>query len=201
MTAHDGAAVVCDAVDRSAPARRGTRRALEGRQPSHAEFDPKVWLGSRVDATFYRCAELRYRKIDPERLAKRRLGDSGDTARALSEFYADRTVEFFGAFAVDARNRVIGHCIIGQGGDASTPVAAPELARFLVLAGAVGFVVFHNHPTGDPRPSPEDVALTRRVYELGKNIGIKLLDHVILADDKHTSLLDIMGHLFKDGAP
>jgi len=55
-------------------------------------------------------------------------------------------------------------------------------------------VLFHNHPSGDPTPSPDDVALTTRMVRAGSVMGIDVVDHLILADDRYVSLLEA-GHL------
>jgi DNA repair protein RadC len=54
--------------------------------------------------------------------------------------------------------------------------------REAARAGAAALVLFHNHPSGDPRPSPDDVALTRRLVVVGELMGISVLDHIVLAD-------------------
>jgi len=59
--------------------------------------------------------------------------------------------------------------------------------REAVLGGANSIVVFHNHPSGDPRPSAEDIDLTRRLVSAGVLMGIDLVDHVILGDVKYCS--------------
>ncbi len=64
--------------------------------------------------------------------------------------------------------------------------ADPALAT--LLTGCAALIVAHNHPSGDPTPSPEDIATTRRLVEVGRLVGIELLDHIILGDGRFVSL-------------
>jgi len=114
------------------------------------------------------------------------------TARAVAEFllprYGVHPVEQFGVVLLDTRQRLIKVQVISVGSiDAS--VAHPrEVFREATMAGASMVIAFHNHPSGDPSPSGEDVALTGRLRQAGEILGITLLDHVILADTTFCSL-------------
>jgi DNA repair protein RadC len=114
------------------------------------------------------------------------------TARAVADFllprYGVHPVEQFGVVLLDTRQRLIKVQVISVGSlDAS--VAHPrEVFREATMAGASMVIAFHNHPSGDPSPSAEDVALTGRLRRAGDVLGITLLDHVILADTTFCSL-------------
>jgi DNA repair protein RadC len=96
-------------------------------------------------------------------------------AELLLPLYGNRSVEQFGVVLLDTKHRVMRTTIVSVGTlDAS--------------AGAAAIVLFHNHPSGDPDPSPEDVALTRRLIAAGILMGIDVIDHVILADVRYCSL-------------
>ena len=69
----------------------------------------------------------------------------------------------------------------------STVVEPRDVYRPAVAAGAAAIVAFHNHPSGDPTPSPEDVDLTRRLAAAGVLIGVDLVDHLILGDRRYWS--------------
>jgi len=75
-------------------------------------------------------------------------------------------------------------------GTLNASFAAPrEVFRTAILGSAASIVVAHNHPSGDPSPSPEDLAITNRLIEAGKILGIELLDHVVVAaDERYVSL-------------
>jgi DNA repair protein RadC len=65
-----------------------------------------------------------------------------------------------------------------------------EVFREATAAAAASIVLFHNHPSGDPTPSPDDVALTMRMISAGDIMGIDVVDHLILADQRYFSLLE-----------
>jgi DNA repair protein RadC len=76
-------------------------------------------------------------------------------------------------------------------GSLDTSIAHPrEIYREAALASAASVVVFHNHPSGDPRPSHDDVLLTRRLKEAGAVMGIDLADHIVLGDGRWFSFRD-----------
>ncbi len=100
-------------------------------------------------------------------------------------------VERFAALALDAKNNVVGWAVIAQGGQSSCAVGVQDLFRWALLAGALAVIVIHNHPSGDPAPSRDDIALTERLVSAGQLIGVGVLDHVIAtANGDYFSFLD-----------
>ena len=74
-------------------------------------------------------------------------------------------------------------------GDLSSSIVHPrELYKPAVIAGAASLILVHNHPSGDPTPSSEDVAVTKRCIQAGEILGIDLLDHIIIGERKFVSL-------------
>lgn len=126
-----------------------------------------------------------------KRPALPRIGASTDVV-CLEPIAALRSAvtERFLAVALDARNRPVAWATIGIGTSTSCPVSACDVLRFAILSGAPGLVIVHNHPSGDPAPSPEDIALTDRLRAAADLVGLRLLDHVIVAEDAHFSFLD-----------
>jgi DNA repair protein RadC len=86
---------------------------------------------------------------------------------------------------LDVKNRVRGYHEAGRGGLAFCSVDPMQVFRTALMAGARAIVLVHNHPSGDPSPSPEDMALTRRLVDGGALLGVQVLDHVILGDEHH----------------
>lgn len=111
-----------------------------------------------------------------------------DAARYLLPRYASRPVESFGLLALDVRHRLRREAVVSIGGLTSSLVHPREVFQEAVLARAVGLVLFHNHPSGDPEPSAEDLALTRRFVAAGALMGIEVLDHLILGAGRFVSL-------------
>lgn len=89
---------------------------------------------------------------------------------------------------LDTRNRVLGTPTIYRGSLNSSVVRIGEVFRAAVEAPAAAVIVVHNHPSGDPSPSPEDIKVTRQLVQAGKVLDIEMLDHVIIGDGRYTSL-------------
>ena len=90
--------------------------------------------------------------------------------------------------AMNNRNRVIGIFLISKGTATNGLVGAREVFMRALLIGAVKIILLHNHPSGDPAPSREDILITRRVHEAGMMIGVELLDHIIIGDNRYSSM-------------
>ncbi len=110
-----------------------------------------------------------------------------DAAELLMPQFGAASVERFGVLLLDAKHRALKTRLLSVGTlDAS--VAHPrEVFREAVRAGAAAVVLFHNHPSGDPTPSRDDVALTGRMVTAGEIMGIDVADHVILAETVYYS--------------
>ena len=119
-----------------------------------------------------------------------RLATPRQLASYLLPQYGAGTVEQFGIVMLDTRHRVIRVRIVSMGSLDSTIVHPREVFREAASASAAAVVLFHNHPSGDPTPSPDDLALTTRMVSAGDIMGIEVVDHVILADQQYYSLLE-----------
>jgi DNA repair protein RadC len=128
-----------------------------------------------------------------------------DTARPIIRSPADasqllmselrfQAKEHFRALLLDAKNQVIRILSISVGSLTESIVHPRELFREAIRHSSAALIVAHNHPSGDPTPSPEDIATTRRLVEVGRIVGIELLDHVILGDGRYVSLKE-RGHI------
>jgi DNA repair protein RadC len=84
------------------------------------------------------------------------------------------------AVALNGQNRVLGEFEVSKGGRHGAALTIADVFRPLIRAGASAALLIHNHPSGDPTPSPEDRLVTRAVKQAGDLIGIPLLDHVIV---------------------
>ena len=89
---------------------------------------------------------------------------------------------------LNTRNQVMAQRVVYQGNVNSSVVRPAEVLRAAVIENAPSIIVSHNHPSGDPTPSPEDVSITRDLAASAKLLGIDLLDHVVIAGDKFVSL-------------
>jgi DNA repair protein RadC len=113
------------------------------------------------------------------------------TPRSVAEYllpqFGNRPVEQFGVLSLDTKHRVVRASILSIGTLDASVVHPREVFREAMAAGAAALVLFHNHPSGDPEPSEDDVLLTERLTAAGVLMGIDVLDHVILADVRYYS--------------
>ena len=89
---------------------------------------------------------------------------------------------------LDIKNNVVGQRVIYQGNVNSAEVRPAEVLRPAVVEAVPNIIVSHNHPSGDPTPSPEDLACTREMSQAAKLLGIDLLDHIVIGGKKFVSL-------------
>ncbi len=121
------------------------------------------------------------RRLAKKDLSKRRpLARPASVASYLAMRYGTRDQEVMGALFLDVRNRLLGEQEIFRGTLARATAEPREVLKEALVRGAAGVILFHNHPSGDPTPSLEDIAFTRRMAEAGDAIGVKLIDHMIL---------------------
>ncbi len=91
---------------------------------------------------------------------------------------------------LDTKHRVIRVKLVSVGSLDTTIVHPREVFREAASASAAAIVLFHNHPSGDPTPSTEDLVLTTRMVNAGDVMGIHVVDHLILADQRYFSLVE-----------
>ncbi len=89
---------------------------------------------------------------------------------------------------LDARNRLVGIHAVHVGTATHATVGPADVFKAAILSNAQGVVIVHNHPSGDPSPSEDDIDLTRRLKAAGQTVGIAVLDHVVVAGDSFVSL-------------
>ncbi len=99
--------------------------------------------------------------------------------------------ERFFALHLDTLNHMISYEIITIGVVDASIVHPREVFRAAILANAAAILVAHNHPSGDPTPSPTDRELTRQLVEAGKILSIPVRDHVILGEERYVSFLEM----------
>jgi DNA repair protein RadC len=96
--------------------------------------------------------------------------------------------EHLKSLLLDTKNRVLAIKTVSVGDLSSSIVHPREVYKDAVIASAASIIVAHNHPSGDPTPSAEDVAVTKRLIQSGEIMGIDLLDHIVLGDGTFVSL-------------
>lgn len=101
---------------------------------------------------------------------------------------SDYHKEKFFIIGLDTRNRPKFVDLCSMGSLTASVVHPRETFKVAIMGNAAGIIVIHNHPSGDPDPSSEDINITKRILEAGKIIGIDLLDHLIITTDKNNFL-------------
>jgi DNA repair protein RadC len=100
----------------------------------------------------------------------------------------DNKKEHFVVFYLDSRNKEIAREVISVGTLSDSLVHPREVFEPAIKHSTAQIILAHNHPSGDPAPSPEDIEITHRIVEAGKILGIEVLDHVIVTKDSFMSL-------------
>lgn len=111
-----------------------------------------------------------------------------DVANLLMPELRDVKKEHLKSLLLDTKNGVMKICTVSVGILDSSLVHPREVFRDAIASASASIIVVHNHPSGDPTPSPEDKRITQRLAEAGQIIGIELLDHIILGDNRWVSL-------------
>lgn len=104
--------------------------------------------------------------------------------------FRDSRKEYFLTLLLDGKNRIIRRVQVSQGSLNQSIVHPREVFIPAVKESAAAIILVHNHPTGDPAPSSEDIAITRRLREAGDIMGIKVLDHIIIGDGEFVSFVE-----------
>lgn len=147
-------------------------------------------VGASRAARLLAAIELGRRAVAGEGGARPQFAKPSDLGFYLLPLYGGYRVERFGVVLLDAKNRLIKTAILSVG-SLDTSIAHPrEIFREAAIASAAGVVVFHNHPSGDPQPSVDDIVLTQRLKTAGQLMGIELLDHIILGEGRWFSFRD-----------
>lgn len=146
---------------------------------------------ARVSAAF----ELGRRAVDAIH-HRETVGRAEDVYRCVAPRVAGLAQEVFIVLGVDIRNGLLDIVEVARGSVAGVEVHPREVFRPLVRMAAAGGVLVHNHPSGDATPSVEDLELTRRLREVGRLIGIPIIDHVVIGDRSYRSIAEWLGTEF-----
>ncbi len=111
-----------------------------------------------------------------------------DASYLLQEYLRDLPQEHLAVAMMDTRNNVIGIITVAMGTLNSCSITMREIFKPALLMNAAAIVIAHNHPSGDPSPSSEDVLFTRSIVEAGKLLDVEVLDHVVIGNNRFVSL-------------
>jgi len=153
-----------------------------------AELQRLKGMGAAKAVTILAAAELGRRVQRGAPLAGQQVREPRDVVRYLGPMMRELKQETVKVVLLNAQNRVMKEVTVSEGSLTGSLVHPREVFRPAVVEAAASVIVVHNHPSGNPEPSAEDIALTRRLWQTGRTMGIPLHDHVIIAGDTYTSL-------------
>ena len=156
-------------------------------------------VGEAQAARLLAAVELGRRTLLQPPALRPQLRSPRETASYLLPRFSARPVEHFGLVLLDVRSRVIRTALLSVGTIDATTVHPREVFREAAVAGASSLVLFHNHPSGDPSPSPDDVRLTARLVRAGEVMGIYFLTQFVSAwVPVIAAILGIIGLIFHE---
>lgn len=156
-------------------------------------FARVAWTGAKQAVTRRQAARVVVSLELGRRLAsitddREPLRDPDVIGRRLVARYRHHVQERVGAISLDSRNRVLREREIYIGTLTSAMVSTRDVLRFALNDHAASLIVFHNHPSGCPEPSRDDLLFTGKLVEAGKVLGVEILDHLILGSNRFVSL-------------
>ena len=116
--------------------------------------------------------------------------DVYDVSRHYIQYFHGLKKEVFRLLMLDGKNRIFADYTVSEGCLTSSIVHPREVYIQAIKNSAASVIFLHNHPSGDPSPSPEDIEITKRLVAAGELLGIKVLDHVIMGDGGYLSFAD-----------
>jgi DNA repair protein RadC len=161
---------------------------LFSRSPS--ELTTVKGIGSAKAAILSAAFEL-VRRIQSQRISDRpSFKRSSDVANHYLPLMRDLRKEVFKVLLLNRSNRLIKEVFVSEGTLDASIVHPRDVFREALLEPAAGIILIHNHPSGNPSPSEEDLRITKQLVEAGRLLGIRVYDHIILAGESYRSLAD-----------
>jgi len=158
-----------------------------------AEFSKIKGMGTAKIAQLKAAFELGRRLLQNKGSDLSRM-PSFKNSEEVYEYYRPKFYglkkERFLCVMLDAKNRVFKETVVSDGTLTYSPVHPREVFRSAIKEAAVSVLFIHNHPSGDPTPSKDDISITQRLVKTGEIVGINVLDHIIVGDGRYLSLME-----------
>ena len=135
----------------------------------------------KIDVVSIRLVE------EPPLYSSKELKNPCDVAELFQDFLKDCDREMFCILNLRTKGQVINLNVVGVGTLNSVLIHPREVFKSAILSNASNIILAHNHPSGNPEPSRQDMDMTKRLAEAGRLLGIEVLDHVIVSDDRYFS--------------
>ena len=150
-----------------------------------------VGVGPAKAITLSAALELGIRRQSDDSLKRSKITQSSHAYKALLSSLSDLAFEVFIVLVLNRCNEIIGKIHVSTGGVSSTVVDSKKLFRkVLEFERCTSIILGHNHPSGNPTPSTEDIRLTKQIKQASELLGIQTLDHIIVANNTYTSFAD-----------
>lgn len=166
----------------------GSLRHLGGLDP--AALTDLAGVGQATACRILAALEIGRRAAAERFPERRRIRGPKDVHQFFGPLLRDLHQEEFHALLLDGRHCVLRAFLVTRGVLDSSLVHPREVFRTAIVERAAALILVHNHPSGDPTPSPEDRRVTRQLVEAGKTVGIPVLDHVIVGDGRWASVAE-----------
>lgn len=163
---------------------------LELSRKSISDLTKYSGVGEAKAISIIAALELGQRRRQASVIEKKKVTSSNDAFDYLSIYLSDLLHEEFWVIFLNRANEIISHKIIGEGGATSTVVDVKKIARLAIDHHATGLILAHNHPSGNLRPSEQDMDLTRKIKNALELFDISVLDHLIVCSSKFYSFAD-----------
>lgn len=131
------------------------------------------------------------RRIAEERHHRLPIATPANAADCVREEFRSEDREVFRVLLLDTKNRLLRICRVSVGTVNASLVEPREVFKEAIAHSASAIILTHNHPSGDPTPSSEDIAVTRRLVKAGELLNIPVHDHIIIAEDRFSSLKEL----------
>ncbi len=147
-------------------------------------------IGEAKAISICTALEIGRRRSAQDVIEKVKIESSSDSFKILQPFLGDLQTEQFWAIFLNQNNRILAKSQLSSGGINQSVVDVRILFKTALEHFATGIVVAHNHPSGNLKPSQEDLKITKQIDEAGKLLNIQLLDHVIISQNSYFSFAD-----------
>lgn len=144
----------------------------------------------RFKTLVWKFKETTFKYPDHSEIPKKKITAPFEIFELFNPLFKEESKEIFIVILLSTCNRVIGYDVVSVGSLNASVVDPRGVFRSAIVANCANIILSHNHPSGNPEPSNEDISITKTLVEAGKIIGINIFDHLIFADDKFTSFVE-----------
>lgn len=158
---------------------------------SVSAFQKVSGIGSDKAATLSAAFELSRRVFNQSKtILEKKIASPQDVADILIPVLRDEVKEKFIVVCLNSANKIIRYEVISIGNLNSSIVHPREIFKVAIDNNSANIILVHNHPSGNPEPSSEDITVTKKLVEAGKIMDIQIFDHIIIADQKYVSFVE-----------